>query len=350
MISIYATVYNNAYVVEDSVRSLIRALPDFDDRFELVIVDNYSTDGTWERLLKLRREHRNIRLASLRCTRGRGRDVALRLTEGDYVMYVDLDEIFDREFGLVVDKLSRVCVDGELWSFHGFSTRRTMVEVVGGWRDLNHGEDFEVYARAARRGARIRSLCVKTLRRNIVLSESGRHRERRYARNVISYITRLLRDVRDQVVSNGLYPSHVTHMMRWHYASALKKVALLAMSAPLSLIGSALSELHPLHESVRRLYLSTSYVLPEDLGLPRRYMIARFSHAHYAHDLALDHLRALLRRDPEVKVLTLWHGEIVCYRDLNVLIDELSRAISTCMPLRRLREILRLVSSRLRAS
>ena len=48
LISIYATVYNNAYIVEQSITSLIKALPNFEENYELVIIDNFSTDGTWE--------------------------------------------------------------------------------------------------------------------------------------------------------------------------------------------------------------------------------------------------------------------------------------------------------------
>jgi len=68
LISIYATVYNNAYIVEQSITSLIKALPNFEENYELVIVDNFSTDGTWEKLQKLKRPHPNIRLYRYRCS------------------------------------------------------------------------------------------------------------------------------------------------------------------------------------------------------------------------------------------------------------------------------------------
>ena len=45
--TIYATVYNNASVVESSLNSIIKQFPNFYTSFEFVIVDNYSNDGTW---------------------------------------------------------------------------------------------------------------------------------------------------------------------------------------------------------------------------------------------------------------------------------------------------------------
>ena len=80
LISIYGTVLNNGYVIEESIRSLAGVLPNFSERYELVIVDNYSTDGTWEKLLRLKREFKNLRLFRNKCSRSRGRDLALKQT------------------------------------------------------------------------------------------------------------------------------------------------------------------------------------------------------------------------------------------------------------------------------
>ena len=62
LISIYTTVFNNANIVEKSIDSIISQLYGFDRKFELVIVDNYSTDGTYEKLLKLQKKHQNIKI------------------------------------------------------------------------------------------------------------------------------------------------------------------------------------------------------------------------------------------------------------------------------------------------
>jgi len=46
--SIYGTVYNNARTVNRTLSTLLNALPDFEDKYELVITDNFSSDGTWK--------------------------------------------------------------------------------------------------------------------------------------------------------------------------------------------------------------------------------------------------------------------------------------------------------------
>jgi glycosyltransferase involved in cell wall biosynthesis len=135
-LSVYATVYNNAYIVEKCVRSLFNALPDID---ELVVVDNYSTDGTYEILLELGKEY-PIRVYRYRCSRGLGRQLAFNKTRGRYVMYIDMDAVFDKQWGYVVKHLLNETFDNTLWNYFGLTTRRT-VELIGGWRDQNYGKD-----------------------------------------------------------------------------------------------------------------------------------------------------------------------------------------------------------------
>jgi glycosyltransferase involved in cell wall biosynthesis len=48
LLSVYATVYNNGNIVYKSINSIINQFHDFDKRFEFIIVDNYSDDGTYE--------------------------------------------------------------------------------------------------------------------------------------------------------------------------------------------------------------------------------------------------------------------------------------------------------------
>ncbi len=67
---LYGTVYNNASTVEKCIESVWRP------GYEVVVVDNYSTDGTWEKLLELRRDF-NLKVYRYRCSRGLGRHIAL---------------------------------------------------------------------------------------------------------------------------------------------------------------------------------------------------------------------------------------------------------------------------------
>ena len=93
MISIYATVFNNSNRVASSLDSIINQLPDFNENFEMVIVDNFSTDGTWEILQEYADRYSNITIFQLECKRGTGRQKAFEMTSGEYVFSVDLDSI-----------------------------------------------------------------------------------------------------------------------------------------------------------------------------------------------------------------------------------------------------------------
>jgi glycosyltransferase involved in cell wall biosynthesis len=96
-ICIYGTVYNNVHSVEKSVESVWR--PEYD----IVIVDNYSTDGTWEKLLGLRKEF-NIKLYRYRCSRGLGRHIALyKRPEDSITAWFDLDTIYNILFHKVIE-------------------------------------------------------------------------------------------------------------------------------------------------------------------------------------------------------------------------------------------------------
>ena len=71
LISIYGTVFNNSNVIRKSINSIISKLPDFKKRFEMIIVDNYSSDGTYEILKEYQKEYPNITVIQEKCTRGK---------------------------------------------------------------------------------------------------------------------------------------------------------------------------------------------------------------------------------------------------------------------------------------
>ncbi|MGC9012471.1 glycosyltransferase family 2 protein, partial [Thermogladius sp.] len=70
-VCVYGTVFNNARYVEESIKSVYRP------NYTIVVVDSYSTDGTWEKLLELKRDF-NLKLYRYKSSRGLGRQIALR--------------------------------------------------------------------------------------------------------------------------------------------------------------------------------------------------------------------------------------------------------------------------------
>ncbi|QGR19746.1 glycosyltransferase [Stygiolobus azoricus] len=139
-ICVYGTVFNNVNTVEESIKSVWS--PDYD----IVIVDNYSTDGTWEKLQELKKEY-NLTLLRLKSTRGGGRQYALyNCPEGSITAYFDLDNYYNENFHKLLDftKSTNKVIHGN-WFMGG---NREHILRKGGWRtDLNFGEDVEFVAR-----------------------------------------------------------------------------------------------------------------------------------------------------------------------------------------------------------
>jgi len=140
------TNYNTITTLSKSLDALFQQL---DNQFEVVVVDNYSNDGSL-RLLKKLSDDGRIRLVTMKCTRGRGRQLALTASTGDYVISsVDLDDEIKPLLREAV-RLYHEFFEGFFMYMDGFSIApRKLIEDIGGWRDLQCGEDWDVWVRAA---------------------------------------------------------------------------------------------------------------------------------------------------------------------------------------------------------
>jgi glycosyltransferase involved in cell wall biosynthesis len=80
-----------------TIAKIVRKVLEVDLEKELIIVDDKSGDGSWEILVKLAREHREIKL--IRHERNQGKGAALRTgfgqVEGDVVVIQDADLEYD---------------------------------------------------------------------------------------------------------------------------------------------------------------------------------------------------------------------------------------------------------------
>jgi len=124
-------------------------LDNIDERFEVVVVDNYSTDGTLEYLRSLE-EGCRIRLILERCNRGAGREIALKNARGRYVIApIDADHYFIPAYIDMLDLYIRR--EKQLGMFAllcgpVISTKEYLLK-IGGWRPLQWSENAELYKR-----------------------------------------------------------------------------------------------------------------------------------------------------------------------------------------------------------
>jgi glycosyltransferase involved in cell wall biosynthesis len=118
--SIVIPVHNESESLDELVTSIDRALPGVSGNYEVLFVDDGSTDGTLEKLKCLTRTHRHVRVFSFR--RNLGKSPALecgfRMAAGDYILTLDADLQDD---------------PGELQQMYEHLTRER-ADMVSGWR------------------------------------------------------------------------------------------------------------------------------------------------------------------------------------------------------------------------
>lgn len=153
------TCYNEVSTVRDSLNSLLGQL---NENYEVVVVDNFSTDGTYD-VLKEFEKLRNVKVIQKRSSRGEGRQFALEHASGEYVVAnLDLDDTFRPVLGEIVrayhDKAEGKVLavfnsppppDFDMgWVQNVTIGPREVISAIGGWRDLSLFEDWDLWSRA----------------------------------------------------------------------------------------------------------------------------------------------------------------------------------------------------------
>ena len=147
--------YNDSSTVDASIRSLLELKSSID--MEIVVVDNQSRDGSLKLLEGFAGE--GVSVVSKKCSRGVGRQLAFTRSNGEYIIaQVDCDDIFSREGILSLLSKYHSEYDGMMLMTRrvGQDERqsitvapRELVGRVGGWRNLNWGEDWDLWNRTA---------------------------------------------------------------------------------------------------------------------------------------------------------------------------------------------------------
>jgi glycosyltransferase involved in cell wall biosynthesis len=154
--SICITHYNNAGTVRRALDSIIAQI---DGRFEIVVVDNYSTDGSKEILMEYAGAGKIAKLVEKRCTRGLGWQTALENASGQYIIAdLNTDDEFKPELSSLLNFYHSKC-EGYLlaavadlkaaWSKNVTIGPRALIVELGGWPDLQFYEHSNLWGRAA---------------------------------------------------------------------------------------------------------------------------------------------------------------------------------------------------------
>jgi len=156
--SICITCRNNVETARESIESILSQI---DDNFEVIVVDAKSADGTTE-ILREYAEKGRIKLIVKKCTRGLGRQIAFENSQGKYIIAnMDLDDVFAPKLKDLLEFYHKHCEGKLLLTIKGLSKgikgeqnvtigTRQVIEKLGGWRDLQWGEDWDLWRNAAK--------------------------------------------------------------------------------------------------------------------------------------------------------------------------------------------------------
>ena len=155
--SVCLTHRNNKATLEASIQSILSQL---DSRFEVVVVDSESNDGSTSILEDLAYQGR-IRLIQKKCSRGEGRQIAFENSKGSLIIAnLDTDEVYVDRLRDLLELYHNKAEGDLLFVFSDISKTkrgrqnvtiapRRLIESLGGWRNVNYGEDWDLWRRAA---------------------------------------------------------------------------------------------------------------------------------------------------------------------------------------------------------
>jgi dolichol-phosphate mannosyltransferase len=112
-------VYNERAIIRTTIAETCRALSSRGGRYEIIAVDDGSTDGTWEELRRAARQFRSLRIKRHRANRGKGRALkfAWRFARGEVVAMLDADmEIHPRQLLSLADVMKTSGADAVIGS------------------------------------------------------------------------------------------------------------------------------------------------------------------------------------------------------------------------------------------
>ena len=143
------SLFNCRRTLTESLRSIFSQIG---SDTEVVVVDNQSTDGSGEILEGLSAEGK-IKLVVEKCSWGGGRQRALETSSGEYIISgLDMDDTFHRRLRPLL-RFYHEKTEGSLLSGFGEATMvapRALLTRLGGWRDLQFRENWELCRRAAK--------------------------------------------------------------------------------------------------------------------------------------------------------------------------------------------------------
>jgi glycosyltransferase involved in cell wall biosynthesis len=150
--SICVTNFNSIHSVKQSLESLLSQV---DSRFEIIVVDNESYDGSLD-ILRYYEKIGKIKLIIRSCSIGLGRQIGIQESRGKYIItQADMDDVFEPCLNDLL-KVYHQRFEGFLLLVQGapgmIIAPKKLIAQIGGYQDLNALEDKDVYSKTAEIG------------------------------------------------------------------------------------------------------------------------------------------------------------------------------------------------------
>lgn len=144
-LSICTTNYNCAHALKQHLDSVYSQLDE--DFFEYIVVDSKSSDTSMDILDNFSDSHENINILQKKCVRGIGRQIAFKESSGDYIIQVDTDTRYLPIWKSFINKAKEQYPKSAVQAIYSGIYPRDVLEEVGGWKDFQYAEDFELWMR-----------------------------------------------------------------------------------------------------------------------------------------------------------------------------------------------------------
>lgn len=232
--SICATIYNSASLIDEAVGPLVS----LNSEFEIVIVDNNSTDGTIE---KLKKYGDRIKFTSLKCSRGFGRQRAMELSSGDVIIhltdldvaYENIDELVKIFEGSYAEKIVNFSPKTRYCNAGMYIGKRKFFELLGGFPDLNNSDDA-YFNKIAESFDLLEFASVDIKHKCLEIKGKNSGQESRYEKKIFKKLIRRIYSTRDIlfVQEFAFY-----ELMQWYH---LRKARIVIYGIPLYILGRIL--------------------------------------------------------------------------------------------------------------
>ncbi|MCW6168982.1 MAG: glycosyltransferase [Thermoplasmatales archaeon] len=201
--SICTTSYRSVSLVEDFIDPLLS----LGDNYEIVVVDNDSDDGTFE---KLKAYPERVLAISKKCTRGKGFQTAIDLSHGEIIIHIEFDVGYVGLYRAVeyyeksdTSKIFYYIIPGKKCNATLYVGRRELFKKVGNFPDLNYAEDL-YFNKKANKLNLLKVVSLDVPIKCLEIKGMGSGSEARYENNVFRRIQRRVIATRDILFVNNI--------------------------------------------------------------------------------------------------------------------------------------------------